>query len=57
MKSGIGFIELRKIEAMKEIAENLSRSNNVIWLPNGVNMLMGAPSGSSRSNQPSNQQN
>jgi len=44
LKGGPGFIELRKIEAMREIADTLSKSSNVLWLPNGVNMLMGAPS-------------
>jgi len=56
MKGGIGFLELRKIEAMKEIADNLSKSNNIIWLPNGVNMLMGAPGGGGSASHPRPQQ-
>jgi len=40
MKSGPGFIELRKIEAMREISETLSKSKNVVYLPGGLNMLM-----------------
>jgi hypothetical protein len=32
MKSGPGFIELRKIEALREIAETLSKSRNVTYL-------------------------
>lgn len=35
------FIELRKIEAQKEIAKTLASSNNVIYLPNNAVMMMG----------------
>ena len=35
MKSGPGFIELRKIEALREIAETLARSRNVTYLVSG----------------------
>eukprot|EP00126_Sphaerothecum_destruens_P004559 Sdes_comp18255_c0_seq1m7880 len=34
-QSGTGLIELRKIEASKEIAATLSRSRNVSYLPTG----------------------
>lgn len=32
MKSGPGFIELRKIEALREIAETLAKSRNITYL-------------------------
>jgi prohibitin 1 len=35
MNNGTGFLELRKIEAAKDIAETLSKSRNVIYLPGG----------------------
>ncbi len=38
---GSALIELRRIEAAKEIAGTLSRSRNVVYLPNGNNMLIG----------------
>lgn len=38
---GPALIELRRIEAAKEIAGTLSRSRNVVYLPNGNNMLIG----------------
>ena len=34
-------IELRRIEAAKDIAEKMARSRNVVYLPSGNNMLMG----------------
>lgn len=37
---GQGIIELRKIEAAKEIAHTMSRSRNVAYLPGGNNMLI-----------------
>jgi len=38
---GTGLIEVRRIDAAKEIAETLARSNNVMYLPgNGANMLL-----------------
>ena len=41
--AGPGFIELRRIEAAKEIASTLARSRNVAYLPggNGANVLLG----------------
>lgn len=39
--AGLGLIELRRIEAAKEIASTLSRSSNVVYLPSGNNMLLG----------------
>jgi hypothetical protein len=47
MKSGRGFLELRKIEAAKEIAQTLSQSPNITYLPSTGNMLMQLPSTSS----------
>jgi len=43
MKSGPGFIELRKIEALREIAETLARSRNVTYLPSGANVFLNMP--------------
>eukprot|EP01089_Gocevia_fonbrunei_P014140 TRINITY_DN3807_c0_g4_i1.p1 TRINITY_DN3807_c0_g4~~TRINITY_DN3807_c0_g4_i1.p1 ORF type:complete len:283 (+),score=77.75 TRINITY_DN3807_c0_g4_i1:64-912(+) len=37
MVQGPGFVILRKIEAARQIAEELSRSRNVIYLPSGGN--------------------
>lgn len=43
--AGNGFVQLRKIEACKQIAETLSRSRNVAYLPSsgngGSNLLLG----------------
>lgn len=39
--AGAGLIELRSIEAAKDIAETMSRSGNVVYLPSGGNMLLG----------------
>jgi prohibitin 1 len=41
--AGTGLIELRRIEAAKEIAAELSRSPNVAYIPAGDNgkMLLG----------------
>lgn len=47
MKGSNGFIELRRIEAAKDVAETLSKSRNVIYLPRGANMLMTVPNASS----------
>ncbi|XP_021721152.1 prohibitin-3, mitochondrial-like [Chenopodium quinoa] len=38
--AGMGLIELRKIEAMKENAATMGRSSNVTYLPNGNQMLL-----------------
>eukprot|EP00483_Globobulimina_turgida_P000535 UN00535 len=38
-KAGRGFIEIRKIEAAKEIAETLAHASNVTYLPGGGNVL------------------
>ncbi len=40
--SGPGFLELRRIEAAKDIAETLARSRNVIYLPGGSGGAGGA---------------
>ncbi|KXZ52877.1 hypothetical protein GPECTOR_8g258 [Gonium pectorale] len=37
---GSGLIELRKIEAAKDVADTMSKSRNVVYLPNSGNMLM-----------------
>lgn len=39
--AGTGLVELRRIEAAKDIADTMSKSQNVVYLPNGNNMLLG----------------
>ena len=39
-QAGDGLIELRKLEAAEEIAEVLSQSRNVAYLPKDINLLM-----------------
>ncbi|KAI3848042.1 hypothetical protein MKW92_002797 [Papaver armeniacum] len=39
--AGMGLIELRRIEASREIASTLARSPNVSYLPGGNNILLG----------------
>ena len=39
-RAGNGLIELRKLEAAEEIAQNLSASRNVAYLPEGQGVLM-----------------
>eukprot|EP00246_Nothoceros_aenigmaticus_P018485 TRINITY_DN9684_c0_g1_i2.p1 TRINITY_DN9684_c0_g1~~TRINITY_DN9684_c0_g1_i2.p1 ORF type:complete len:193 (-),score=42.17 TRINITY_DN9684_c0_g1_i2:225-803(-) len=39
--AGTGLIELRRIEASREIASTLAKSRNVVYLPSGNNMLLG----------------
>jgi prohibitin 1 len=41
LAAGNGLIELRRIEASREIASTLSKSRNVVYLPSGNNMLLG----------------
>ena len=38
-KAGMGLIELRRIEASREVAATLARSPNVAYLPGGQSML------------------
>eukprot|EP01092_Planopodium_desertum_P007170 TRINITY_DN29305_c0_g2_i3.p1 TRINITY_DN29305_c0_g2~~TRINITY_DN29305_c0_g2_i3.p1 ORF type:complete len:188 (-),score=54.70 TRINITY_DN29305_c0_g2_i3:28-591(-) len=38
--SGPGFIELRRIEAARTIAETLAKSRNVVYLPSSTNILL-----------------
>ncbi|CDI84466.1 prohibitin, putative [Eimeria acervulina] len=40
---GGGLIEVRRLDAAKEIAEALAKSKNVTYLPQGVNMLVSQP--------------
>jgi prohibitin 1 len=49
MKGSNGFIELRKIEAAKDVAETLAKSRNIIYLPKGANILMSMPGVSTQS--------
>ncbi|KAF7129093.1 hypothetical protein RHSIM_Rhsim10G0010500 [Rhododendron simsii] len=39
--AGMGLVELRRIEASREIAATLAKTPNVAYLPNGNNMLFG----------------
>ncbi|XP_043705891.1 prohibitin-3, mitochondrial [Telopea speciosissima] len=39
--AGMGLIELRRIEASREVASTLAKSPNVAYLPGGNNMLLG----------------
>lgn len=41
--SGEGLVELRKIEASEEIAQQLSQSRNVVYLPSGQQTLLSLP--------------
>lgn len=42
-ESGVGLIEVRRIDTAKDIATTLANSRNVTYLPsgNGTNMLLG----------------
>ncbi len=42
---GLGMIELRKIEAARDIADTLARSGNVVYLPPSNQILMNMPAG------------
>jgi len=44
-ESGKGLIEIRRIEAAKEIAETLARARNVTYLPSGQGVLMNLGAG------------
>ncbi|KAK1383923.1 Prohibitin [Heracleum sosnowskyi] len=45
-EAGMGLIELRKIEALREVAATMSRNPNVAYLPNGnSNLLLGLNAG------------
>eukprot|EP01118_Nematostelium_gracile_P012264 TRINITY_DN4451_c0_g1_i1.p1 TRINITY_DN4451_c0_g1~~TRINITY_DN4451_c0_g1_i1.p1 ORF type:complete len:284 (-),score=87.63 TRINITY_DN4451_c0_g1_i1:95-946(-) len=50
LSSGTGFIELRKIEALMAIADTLSRSRNVTYVPNS-GLLLNLPTGGPNPNQ------
>jgi len=42
---GNGLVEIRRIDGAREIAETLSKSNNVMYLPGGQNALLNLPVG------------
>jgi len=42
-KHGTGLIEIRRLETAQLIAENLSRSSNITFLPSSSNMLLNLP--------------
>jgi len=44
-QSGNEFVELRRIEATKEIVETLAQSRNITYIPNSGNFLMNIPVG------------
>jgi len=48
MEAGTGFIELRKIEASRDIADILSRSRNVTYIPQSGGMFLNLPAGGPR---------
>lgn len=41
--AGEGLIELRKLEAAEDIAQQLARSRNVLYLPKGQQTLLNLP--------------
>lgn len=43
LECGEGLIELRKLEASEEIAERMSKSRNVVYLPEGQGVLLNMP--------------
>jgi len=45
MRSGSEFLELRKLEALKEIAETLAKSKSVTYLPSGMTALINVDKG------------
>merc|ERR1712137_817281 len=45
---GSGLIEVRRIDAAKDIADGLSKSPNVMYLPSGQSMLLNASGGAQR---------
>lgn len=42
-KYGSSIVELRKLEAAKEVAETLSTSKKLVFIPNSTNMIMSMP--------------
>ena len=41
--AGAGMIELRRVEAAKEVAATMARGGNVVYVPGGSNMLLSIP--------------
>lgn len=48
---GSGLIEVRRIDAAKDIADTLAKSPNVMYLPNGQSMLLNMAGGGARPQQ------
>jgi len=48
---GSGLIEVRRIDAAKDIAEALSKSPNIMYLPNGQQMLLNVGGGQRQGGQ------
>ena len=42
-RAGPGIVELRQIEAAREIAQNLASSKNVTYIPGGQSILYNLP--------------
>ena len=42
-KAGEGLVELRRIETAEEIAQDLSASRNIVYLPQGQSTLLALP--------------
>ena len=41
--AGAGMIELRRIEAARDVASQLAKSGNVSYIPGAANILLGPP--------------
>lgn len=41
MTIGMALIELRKIDVSREIVASLAKTPNVVYLPGGINMVLG----------------
>lgn len=41
--AGAGMIELRRIEAARDVAAQLAKSGNVSYIPGAANILLGPP--------------
>lgn len=50
--AGTSMIDVKRIDAAREIAEALSGARNVLYVPSGVNMLMALPAAGAGSTRP-----
>lgn len=44
-KAGPAFVELRRIEAAKEVVETMCKSRNIMYLPSSGNILLNVGTG------------